>query len=358
MLTRLRLTGYRNLEDTHLEFPPEGVALVGANAQGKTNLLEAIHYLEIFRSFRGTRDSRIIRFGEDVFRVEGVVGDRTVAAAYQRRGQVKKVTVDGEEPARLGDAIGQVAAVLFTPEDVRIVSDGPDERRRFLDILLSLNVPGYLEALQRFRQALSQRNRALREGSGRGAIEAWNGALARSGGKVVEIRARWIHEVRPRFSEIFAGISGGEEASLEYRGPAEAPPWEEALLEGLLEGFEGDRQMGTTRTGPHRDDFRIHLGAESRDLRHYGSGGQRRTGALVLRILEAETVRRRRERDPILLLDDVFAELDRDRSVALIDLLERTAAGQVILTAPKEADLSFRADRLARWSIHDGVIDG
>ena len=182
-LQRLRLTGFRNLQDGTLEFPEEGVAVVGPNAQGKSNLLEAIYYLEIFRSFRGTREDRIVRFGAEHFRVEGrLVGDGeggegeaagdaaprtlTVAAAFVKAGRVKKVTLDGREPPRIADAIGRVGAVLFTPEDVRLVSDGPQERRRFLDILLSINVPGYLDALQRYRQALAQRNAALREGRG------------------------------------------------------------------------------------------------------------------------------------------------------------------------------------------------
>ncbi len=378
MLTQLRLSGFRNLADARLDLPAEGVALVGANAQGKTNLLEAIYYLEIFRSFRGTRDSRIIRFGEDVFRVEGHLehgADRQViAAAYQRSGSLKKVTVEGVEPATLGAAIGGVGAVLFTPEDVRIVSDGPEERRRFLDIMLSLNLPGYLEALQKYRQALSQRNAVLRDGGEAAAVRAWDALLARLGGEISHRRVRWVEERGSEFRSVFSEASGGEEATVSYQpGSVDEPPpgeagseaWGDAMAEKLDRQFESDRRRGTTQSGPHRDELRMHLtgsggsdaSSEPRDLRHFGSGGQRRTAALTLRILEARTVAERRGRPPLLLLDDLFAELDADRSRRVVELLDRTAAGQVILTAPKQSDLHFRADRLVRWNIHDGRVD-
>jgi DNA replication and repair protein RecF len=406
-LRSLRLTGYRNLQDAVLEIPPEGLALVGANAQGKSNFLEAIHYLEIFRSFRGTRDRRLVRFDADFFRIEAELGGmgreaprRTVAAAVIRAGGVKKVSVDGETPPRIGDALGQVGSVLFTPDDVRLVSDGPQERRRFLDIVLSVHEPGYLEALQRYRQVLNQRNAALRERARGGAVEAWDGLLARAGGVVLAARAAWVARGASSFASVVAEISGGERASVAY-APAlpELPagglsgdtgtdpaPWGEALAQALRSGAEQERRRGTTLFGPQRDELELRLepgddrgqgeapggeptagpgdeagaGSEGagrpRDLREYGSGGQKRTAALALRILEAETVLRRRGRPAILLLDDVFAELDAARSERVLGLLDRTAAGQVILTAPKDSDVRLRHDRLPRWRIREGRI--
>jgi len=416
ILQRLRLQGFRNLEDMVLEIPPEGVALVGPNAQGKSNFLEAIHYLEIFRSARGTRDTRLIRFGEAFFRLEGGLlvpspvsagpeGRQTVAAAVQRSGPVKKVTVDGAVPARIGDALGQVGSVLFTPDDVRLVSDGPQERRRFLDIVLSVNVPGYLEALQRYRQVLAQRNAALRDRAPRGSVEAWDPLLVRSGARVLRMRAAWVRLGAPTFRDVVREVSGGEWGTLDYlpgipggrhpetgydagpgsEGEAEGEPgggpeknpefmdspesgadarWEVLLAEALREGREEERRRGMTLVGPHRDELRLRLDPEpgdaaprgGQDLREYGSGGQKRTAALALRILEAETVLRRRGRPALLLLDDVFAELDAARSERVLGLLDRTAAGQVILTAPKEADVRFRRDRLPRWRILGGRI--
>src|SRR5690606_14259732 len=138
----LHLRGFRNFAEQRLDLPPAGVALVGDNGQGKTNLLEAIYYLQIFRSFRGAPDEQLVRFGEEVFRVEGRLsgegGETVVAAAFDRRARRKRVTVNGAEPERIGDAIGRVGAVVFSPSDVGIVSGSPGERRRFLDIVLSL----------------------------------------------------------------------------------------------------------------------------------------------------------------------------------------------------------------------------
>jgi DNA replication and repair protein RecF len=395
-LQRLRLTGFRNLQDGVLEFPEEGVAVVGSNAQGKSNLLEAIYYLEIFRSFRGTREDRIVRFGAEHFRVEGrlvgggeegggihgearpdggsVDGDvagtepphtLTVAAAFMKAGRVKKVTVDGQEPPRIADAIGRVGAVLFTPEDVRLVSDGPQERRRFLDILLSINVPGYLDALQRYRQALAQRNAALREGRGGTSVGAWDSLLVEAGARVGWIRARWIRDAAPIFQSVYAQVSGEEEASLTYDPsvPVGREASEEEVASAfrriLSQGADAERRRGTTLSGPHRDELRmfLHPGTpRERDLREYGSGGQRRTAALALRLLEAETISEGRRRPPLLLLDDIFAELDEARSERVMELMERTAVGQVILTAPKESELRFRNDRLPRWKVREGVV--
>lgn len=390
MLDTLILRGFRNLEDATLHVPAEGFALVGPNAQGKSNLLEAVHYLEIFRSFRGTRDTRLIRFGEDHFRLEArfrpLPGDegsdrsfspplRRVAAAVQRAGSLKRVSVDDQVPPRIGDALGQVGSVLFTPDDVRLVADGPQERRRFLDIVLSVHEPGYLEALQRYRQVLAQRNAALRDRAPAAGVEAWNPLLVSAGARVLAARAAWVGGGQASFASVVAEISGGERASLGYEpGLPEAPthprtgggvgeaggtdptPWAEAFAQALREGADRERRRGTTLSGPHRDDLALRLEPEGRDLREYGSGGQKRTAALALRILEAETVHARRGHPALLLLDDVFAELDAARSERVLGLLDRTATGQVILTAPKDSDVRLRGDRLPRWRILAGRI--
>ena len=214
-LSQLHLRHFRNLADQQLDLPAEGVAIVGENAQGKTNLLEAIYYLETFRSFRGTRDDRLVAFGEEVFRVVGSLEgggegeDVEIAAAFQLRGRRKKVTVDGQEPERLGDGLGRLAAVVFSPADVSLVSDGPGARRRFLDIVLSLNEPGYLQRLQQFKQILSQRNAALRNGQGPETVDAWDLGLVAHGARVIEARLLWIE----RWQEVFCFVVDELESS-------------------------------------------------------------------------------------------------------------------------------------------------
>jgi len=370
-LKRIGLRHFRNLGIQDLEFPAEGVAIVGDNAQGKSNLLEAIYYLETFRSFRGARDDQLLAFGEGVFRVVGTlapdsVEDRSVevAAAFEKRGKRKKVTVDGSEPERLGDALGRLAAVVFSPADVELVSAGPSERRRFLDIVLSLARPGYLLALQDFRKILARRNAALKDGQSGAAVGAWDRGLVRSGAEVMLERGGWIAERCGAFREYYAAVSGGAGARMTYRPNVGAPgatsveELADAYREALIGSADRERRAATTVVGPHRDEMVLRLEdqGDDLDLRDYGSGGQRRTAALALRLVEARTIRETRGQEPLILLDDVFAELDTGRSERVLELMEREETGQVVLTAPKESDVRIRRDVLPRWHVVDGRV--
>jgi len=368
-LRRLTLRNFRNLGRQDLEFPPEGVAVIGNNAQGKTNLLEAIYYLETFRSFRGTADDHLVAFGEGVFRIVGELDSEdgrgvSVAAAFDKRGRRKKASVDGTDIGRMADALGRLAAVIFSPADVELVSGGPSERRRYLDIVLSLSEPGYLRSLQDFRAILSRRNAALKAGQGAASVRAWNVGLARSGAAVTQARREWISAWGGAFHGYYAAVSGGFGACMEYRpgmnveGATELDEIEAAYEAALQASAERERRSGTTVVGPHRDELRMTLDGEgdALDLREYGSGGQRRTAALALRLVEARTIREARGHEPLILLDDVFAELDAPRSERILELFETEETGQVVITAPKPSDVRIRGGALPRWSIEAGRI--
>jgi DNA replication and repair protein RecF len=370
-LSALAVRHFRNLRDQDLELPPEGVALIGDNAQGKSNLLEAIYYLETFRSFRGARDDQLVAFGADVFRLTGCAtsdaaadGTAEVTAAFERRGGRKKVCIDGAEQERLGPALGRLAAVIFSPVDVELVSGGPKERRRFLDIVLSLNERGYLEALQEYRRILMQRNAALRDALPSAVVHAWNPGLVEAGGVVMQARRCWIERVGPLWGDYYARVSNDGRARMSYEpsvplGESGSAAEASSVLRAALdEASDRDRRMGTTTVGPHRDEVRLVLegGKDGLDLREYGSGGQRRTAALALRLVEAATIRDRRGETPLMLVDDAFAELDAGRSERVLELLESADAGQVVLTAPKESDVRLRRHSLARWRIAAGQV--
>ena len=370
-LSVLKLRLFRNLENQALTFPPEGVAIVGANAQGKSNLLEAIYYLETFRSFRGARAEHLIAFGEDTFRVSGAIDSlegreaRTteIAAAYEGSSRRRKVTIDGIEPARIGDAIGHLGAVVFSPADISIVNEGPAERRRFLDIVLSLNQEGYLRGLQEFRHVLGQRNAALRSGRSDSEIKAWDDSLARRAAKVMSARHSWVREWREAFRGYYEAVSGGPSASMTYEPKVVVVEWEEeavyqACLAALQAGWSRDVRRHATGAGPHRDELRFTLadGDAEVEMRQFGSAGQLRTAALALRLVEGDAVREARGRDPILLLDDAFAELDDARRGRVLRLMDRDRFGQVIITAPKESDVRIQEDSLLRWGIKDGRV--
>lgn len=371
-LARLHLRNYRNFAEQVVELPPQGVALIGDNGQGKTNLLEAVYYLEIFRSFRGAPDEQLVRFGEDVFRVDARLAgpdgaEREVAAAFDRRRRKKRVTVNGREPERLTDALGAVGAVVFSPGDVEIVAGGPGERRRFLDIVLSLAEPGYVGALQRYRQVLHQRNALLRQGAAPDLVSAWDAGLVGAGARVVAARARWVAERAASFGAHYARVAGGHGGRIAFEASVgswpDAPPTEaeaaEAFRAGLARTAERAQRRGMTLVGPHRDDLSFSTDAADGsplDLRTYGSGGQQRTAAIALRMIEAETIRDTRGRESVILLDDVFAELDPGRSERIVEWIDSAEGGQVILTSPKPTDFQIHGHSLPRWSVRGGSV--
>jgi DNA replication and repair protein RecF len=368
----IRLRQFRNFARLELRFPAAGAAIIGDNGSGKTNLLEAVHYLEIFRSFRGAADEQLVRFGAEAFHLRGVFDDRAtgrsveITAAYEPRTRRKRVTVDGVDAERLGDAIGRLGTVIFSPSDVEIVAGAPGERRRFLDIVLSLNVRGYLDALQRYRQVLRQRNALLRDGRSGEALSAWDVGLIESGAIVISARAAWVRSHADRFAQIFDAIGAAGPAHVAYDSDVSLDDGESREAAAL--SFEArlarvtqrERERGVTLAGPHRDDLALLMrsGTGDVDLRQFGSGGQVRTGAIALRMIEAETVREARGFQPLLLLDDVFAELDVGRSRRILELFRGDRHGQVILTAPKESDVLLDevgddalVAPLARWRI-------
>lgn len=398
---RVRLRNFRNFEDLEVELPRGGVAVVGPNGSGKTNFLEAVYYLEIFRSFRGANDAELVRFGEDVFRIEADLeagGEtRRLAAAYRKTGREKKVEVDRREVDRFSDAIGTLGAVVFSLEDVEIVRGAPSGRRRFLDIHLSLVEPGYVAALQKYRSVLSQRNEALKEGPDEAMLAAWTDGLVRTGAEVMAARAGWIAGRADAFRRYHAEISGGPAATMTYepsagwpagvagapeearrrgagpgkpedgaarageRRPTDDPDaWADRFRAALEESADRERRREVTVVGPHRDEVAFTgqvAGDEERDLRTYGSGGQQRTASLALRLAEADSRRDRLGRDPVYLLDDVFAELDRDRAGSLIGLLDEGRDGQVVVTSPRPSDLGLRGGGLDTWTIRDGELE-
>jgi DNA replication and repair protein RecF len=273
--------------------------------------------------------------------------------------------VDGVEVDRLSEAIGVLGVVALSLTDVELVSGPPAVRRRFMDILLSLAQPAYLAALQRCRTALAQRNEALRRGVSDEELQPWTEGLVQAGVPIMRARAAWAAGAATGFSRYHEAISGEPGARLEYRSSARMAEeaddergFEERLRAALGAAGERERQQGRTLVGPHRDDLAL-SGAvadeEDRSIRRFGSGGQQRTAALALRLVEADTLRERTGTEPVYLLDDVFAELDRERSDRLLRLLEEGRTGQTILTAPKPADVRLRGG-LEEWTIQRGTL--
>lgn len=363
-LTALAVRDFRNIERAELEIPADGIAIVGDNGHGKTNLLEAIAYLELLRSMRSVRDRDLVRFGADGF----FVGAESEGAAVRRcgvgvdRAGRKKVTLDGVETPRLTDALGAVPSVCFSPSDVVLVAGSPAERRRYLDIALALSSRRYLGALRHYRAALARRNAALREAARRAGrattVASWEPALADHGAVLVEERRAWVADAHAEFSRLCEAIGERDPMAIGYESPlADANDVRASLLSALERGRENDVRRGMTHAGPHRDDLSVTLA--TRDLRLVGSAGQQRTAAIALRLLEAATFRARGGAQPVLLLDDPFAELDRRRAARVLALLDDASSqgvGQTILCVPREDEIPAAFTRLERWRVVDGAF--
>jgi DNA replication and repair protein RecF len=363
LLTRLAIRDFRNLARVDIAPPPEGFALVGENGQGKTNLLEAIHYLQLLRSFRGARDAELVRFDTAGFYVAAEMvnaGHRAVSVGFDRAGKRKRELVDGDERPRLTDALGAFPAVLFSPRDAEIVAGAPGARRRFLDMMLALSSRPYLAALQRYRAALAQRSAAMRRPGVTGAgqeesVAVWEAPLAAHGAVLWRTRRDWALAQRARYVELCAAIGERAPADLSYASSiAEPDDPVAALRDALARSRAADIRRGLTHAGPHRDDLSLTLGG--RDLRAFGSAGQQRTAAIALRLLESTTRRAASGSEPVVLLDDPFAELDARRAARILELLVAQGSSQMMLAVPRADDIPPRLTRLAHYQISAGAV--
>ena len=349
-IQRLVTRGYRNLADLDHEPPTDGLVLLGANAQGKTNLLEAIYYPVLFRSFRGASDGQVLR-DPPGFAVEVHIGGgpaKTVTAAYSNR--KKRITVDGEEVGRT-DSVGNWLAVAFLPSDVGLASGPAAERRQYLDRVLSLSDRRYLRALTSYRAALAQRNSALRQGRADMA-QVFNGPLATAGAALVRWRLDWVVTAADQFATELESLGEHGPVTLRYQGRpelADRGAWDTALAESL----QDDCARQSTTAGPHRDDLVLEVGG--RRLRDYGSTGQQRSAAIALKLIEIRSLRTARGTEPALLLDDVFAELDADRRSRLAGRLLDSNGRQVFITTPRREELPSNLE-LPVWRVEGGRV--
>ena len=361
-IERLGLRGFRNFAGEEICFHPAVNLFCGENAQGKTNLLEAVWLFTGAKSFRGAKDREMIRLGEGSARLELEFCDRSRSQQAQLTlAEKKSASLNGIPLPSARRLAGQFLAVVFSPVHLSLIKDGPAGRRRFLDSALCQLSPAYLGLLLRYQKALAQRGSLLRDlwrhGELYDTLEVWEEELSRTGGELIARRAAFVRELAKAAGEIHRGISRERERlELEYvsfdpRLPAlDAQEIAGALRQELCRRRAEDIRTGATSAGPHRDDLEIKIGGLG--ARSYASQGQQRSGVLALKLGECEVIRRRTGEEPVVLLDDVMSELDESRREYLIHHLE----GRQVLITCCEGELAAPGGDTALFLVKEGTV--
>ena len=352
----LQLANFRNYESLSLEFSEGTNILYGDNAQGKTNILEALYLVATTKSHRSVRDRDMIRFGCQEGHIRTVLIKNGVdyqVVMHLRAAKTKGLAINGQKLKRASQLMGLLHIVFFSPEDLTIVKNGPAYRRHFLDMELCQLDGDYLFNLNHYNRIVDQRNRLLKEIWNNPDLEAtldvWDDQLADYGTKIIARRREFMEQLADLIGDIHLRLSGGREhLSLQYLPDTEAA----ALKEKLLQNRERDKYLKSTSVGPHKDDFSFVC--NEIDLRKFGSQGQQRTCALSLKLAEIELVKKMIGDSPVLMLDDVLSELDTNRQNTLLDSLGGIQTFITCTGLDEFVSHRFAIDRLYR--VENGVV--
>lgn len=332
-LNSIEIVDFKNIPEAHLEFSPGVNCLVGLNGMGKSNLLEAIHFLCLARGITSMPETGFIRHGCDLFSLKGKFttdsGTEEVISAGIVRGKGKTLKRNGKEYQRISEHFGAFPLVSVTPADSALVSGGAEERRRLMDMVISQADPSYLSRLIRYTRALESRNKMLRAGVRDNLLyESVENSMADAAGEIHTSRAEWVDTISPTLSEYYRIIAGNDEkAGLEYRSVLNDSPLPEVLVASRAK----DIALGFTSKGIHRDDLSTTLGDYS--MRRLGSQGQVKSFTLALRLAIFDFLRKTKGKTPILLLDDIFDKLDARRVEHILRLVsENSGFGQIFIT--------------------------
>ncbi|MBQ9104345.1 MAG: DNA replication/repair protein RecF [Clostridia bacterium] len=359
-INSLYLKNFRNYLEETVEFNGGINILTGANAQGKTNIAEAVFFLCTGYSPRANKDKLLIRNGEERAEIKGnatsIYGDVSVKIGFNTKDK-KTVYINGVQTLKIGELLGNIHSVFFNPGELKLVQESPEDRRRFLNVSLSQMSKSYFYALARYNKILAQRNNLLKDPEKyiiRETLPIWDRQLTTEAGKIIKARNDFLEKIAPIAETEHALLSGGKESltmktESGYYGTEEEIAF--ALYEDLKVALEKDMRLGFTTIGPHRDDIKFLL--NGLDAKVYGSQGQQRTIALSLKIAETETFKERFGEYPILILDDVLSELDKKRQKKLIN---RVSNMQTIFTTTNIDRTVFKGVDYTKITVENGRI--
>ena len=325
-VTELKLNNYRNYQTEKIVFGEHTNLIVGKNAQGKTNLVEAIYYSSVGKSPRTTKDNDLINWSKDrasfCLSVQKKEGKKTIEVVFSRQTK-KSLKVNGVNLLKIGDLLGTINVVFFSPDELKLVKDAPQDRRKFLDTDISQLSKNYFYLLIKYNKILDQRNKLLKSYQDPKLIldtlPIWDIQLADVGSKIIFKRIQFLEKLKDFAKQAHLFLTNNKEnLELSYAGIVGESEEEikQKFLEGLKQVRDKDLKVGYTNIGPHRDD--IKLVVNNVDIRSFGSQGQQRTVALSMKLAELEIFKEEVGEYPILLLDDVLSELDQDRQQRLL----------------------------------------
>lgn len=355
----LTLTDFRNYKEESFEFSDGINILTGANAQGKTNMAEALFYLCTGYSPKAVREKQLIRAGAERAKIYGnavsKVGNVSVEATLTVSGE-KEIKVNGAKVSKMGDLFGNINSVFFNPSELKLVQESPEDRRRFMNISLSQMSKQYFYALCRYNKILAQRNNLLKSFDRAmiaDTLPVWDLQMSKEASKIFYMRNKFIADLAPIAKQIHAELSGGEVLKI---SPENAIKGDEQEIADLMyiqlrESYEKDLKLGFTNVGPHREDIKFVLNGT--DVRHYGSQGQQRTVALSIKLAEVELFKNNFGEYPVLILDDVLSELDRKRQRMLF---KRINGVQTILTATHIESALLKGLEHVKFTIENGRV--
>lgn len=347
---RLRIIDFRNYRETDVEFSSHFNLILGQNAQGKTNLLEALYLICLGRSFRSAKNQDLVRFGSGSLLIEGsLILDnqigRTAILRYTRDGR-KEISLDRKKIQRHSKIFGQFPIVVMAPDEFKITSGGPAERRRFVDILLSQISVTYLSNLQDYSRILRQRNRILQNARSGfhidpSAIAPWTENLVKIGSQITRDRYLFIHDFSNVLAKIYRQYTETSD-DLSVRLKSRLPDADMEQIEGefvrlLDERFHREKKRGATLVGPHREDLDFSINGV--DLRSFGSRGEHKSALISLKLAEFRYLEQKKEEKPVLLLDDCYSELDNSRERKVLNSLG--GLGQIFVTTPRREMAEF-----------------
>ena len=330
-LKKISLLNFKNISGEELAFCPGINCLVGDNGAGKTNVLDAVHYLSMCKSSLGTTDSQSIRHGTDFFLLEGLYAsdsgrNETIACSFSRKGG-KILKRNGKEYERLSEHVGLIPAVIVSPADSVLISDAADERRRYLNAFISQLDRAYLQALVRYNAVLAERNRLLKMHPDETMLAIYDMQLVEHGKTIHSRRREFVERLQPVVAEYYRILSDDrEQVALHYKSELNDRPFDEILRDARQKDLVNE----FTTAGIHRDDLTLRIGDYA--LRKYGSQGQQKTFLIALKLAQYTVVTKEKGEKPLLLLDDLFDKLDGGRVEQLLRLVSDRAFGQIFIT--------------------------